>query len=135
MTREVLTIEAHEPLGTAWTLMREHRVRHLPVLDRRGQLLGIVSHRDLLAASQSSLSFRDERERVRLLAWAQVGDVMETHVSTAAPEEPAAEAGGRMVRHKIGCLPVLDAAGRLIGIVTEEDFLRWATTRMAATAA
>ena len=52
--------------------------------------------------------------------------------STASPEEPAAEAGRRMVRHKIGCLLVVDEGGRLIGIVTEEDFLRWATEHMGA---
>jgi diacylglycerol O-acyltransferase len=135
MTREVVTIAAHDSLVAAWTLMRDHRIRHLPVLDRRGHLLGIVSHRDLLAASQSSLSFRHERDRVRLLAWGTVADAMETHVSTAAPEESAAAAGGRMIRHKIGCLPVVARDGHLAGIVTEEDFLRWATVHMAAPAA
>jgi len=45
--------------------------------------------------------------------------------------DPAADAGERMIRHKIGCLPVVETSGRLAGIVTEEDFLRWATARMA----
>jgi CBS domain-containing protein len=135
MTREVVTIAAHASLADAWTLMSDHRIRHLPVLDRRGHLLGLISHRDLLAASQSSLSFRDERRRVQLLAWGTVGDVMETHVSTATPEESAAVAGGRMIRHKIGCLPVVARDGHLAGIVTEEDFVRWATVHMTAPAA
>jgi CBS domain-containing protein len=55
---------------------------------------------------------------------------MEVHVSTAWPDELAAEAGRRMVRHKIGCLPVVETDGRLVGILPEEDFLLWATERM-----
>ena len=55
---------------------------------------------------------------------------METHVSVAAADEPAGLVGDRMVRHKIGCLPVVGADGRLAGIVTGDDFVRWATARM-----
>lgn len=51
-------------------------------------------------------------------------------MSTAWPDELAAEAGRRMVRHKIGCLPVVETDGRLVGILPEEDFLLWATERM-----
>jgi CBS domain-containing protein len=72
---------------------------------------------------------------MRLLAFATVGDVMEPHVSTTTPDEAAAEAGNRMARHKIGCLPVVADDGRVVGIVTEEDFLRWATEHMRPTAA
>jgi WS/DGAT/MGAT family acyltransferase len=131
MTRDVAVLAPLDSLARAWEIMRVGRLRHLPVVDDRGHLLGLLSHRDLLAASQSSLSFQREEERVRLLAWARAADVMETHVSTAAPTEPAAAAGRRMARHKIGCLPVVEG-GRLTGIVTESDFLRWATDHMAA---
>jgi WS/DGAT/MGAT family acyltransferase len=131
MTGAVITLDAHETLGCAWRIMHEHRIRHLPIVDRRGALLGIVTHRDLLAASQSTLSARTDAERVRLLEWAIAGDVMETHLSTVRPDTLAADAGTRMLRHKIGCLPVVDDDGRLAGIVTEEDFLHWATVHMA----
>jgi CBS domain-containing protein len=60
---------------------------------------------------------------------------METHLSIARAPEPAADAGARMVDYKIGCLPVVADDGRLIGIVTEEDFVRWATERMTSPAA
>jgi CBS domain-containing protein len=76
------------------------------------------------------LSQRAEKDRVQLLGWAEAVDVMETHVSTAAVDESAADVGLRMVRQKIGCLPVVDARGALLGIVTEEDFLRWSTEHM-----
>jgi len=130
MTRRVVTIAPSDSLAAAWEAMRRYGIRHLPVVDARGALAGLVSHRDLLAASPSSLAFGAFPDRVRLLARAHAADVMETHLSTARPDEAAAAAGRRMRRHRIGCLPVVDERGRLVGIVTEDDFLGWATGRM-----
>ncbi len=131
MTRDVVTIGSHELLVHAWRTMQARRIRHLPVVDRNDVVRGLVTQRDLLAASPSSLSQPVEKDRVQLLGWAEAGDVMETHVSTAAVDESAADVGLRMVRQKIGCLPVVDARGALLGIVTEEDFLRWSIEHMA----
>ena len=100
------------------------------MVGRDGRLAGLVSHRDLLGASSSSL-VAGKDDRTRVLALARVGDVMETHVSVARPGDAASLAGERMIRHKIGCLPVVGGDGRLAGIITKEDFLRWATTHMA----
>jgi WS/DGAT/MGAT family acyltransferase len=130
MTREVITIGPEDSLAEAWSVMQRAHIRHLPVVDARGALAGLITHRDLLAAAQSRVTFPDEAQRLRMLAWAHVDDVMETHVSTVTSATPAAEAGARMAEHKIGCLPVVDD-GRLTGLVTEHDFLRWATANMA----
>jgi WS/DGAT/MGAT family acyltransferase len=134
MSRDVVTIASTDLLSAAWRTMRERRIRHLPVVDGHGRLVGIVTHRDLLAASPSSLRLHDERDRVRGLGWARAGDVMESHVSTAAALESAADVCLRMLRQKIGCLPVVEPDGRLVGIVTEEDFLRWSATVLASRA-
>ena len=131
----MVTVAPGDSLARAYALMRAKCIRHLPVVDRDDRLAGLVTHRDLLAASSSSLKVPAEHDRMRLLAFASAADVMETHVSVATPEDPAALAGERMMRHKIGCLPVVGPDGRLAGIVTEEDFLRWATTHMAASPA
>jgi len=131
MSTEVIAIGAADSLATAYALMRLKRIRHLPVVGPDRRLAGLVTHRDLLAASSSSLTVPSEDERLRFLARARASDVMETHLSVAGADDPAALAGERMIRHKIGCLPVVTADGRLAGIVTEEDFLRWATARMA----
>jgi CBS domain-containing protein len=131
MTRDVVTIGSRELLTSAWRTMQARRIRHLPVVDREGILRGLVTHRDLLAASPSSLATRAEADRVQLLGWAEAVDVMETHVSTATPDESAADVGLRMARQKIGCLPVVDRRGAVVGIVTDEDFLRWSAESMA----
>jgi CBS domain-containing protein len=134
MSRDVITIGWEDTLAAADALMSAKRIRHLPVVDRAGRLTGLVTHRDLLAAAPSSLTHPDRSERTRVLAWTRAVDVMETHQCVTKPDEPAAAAGARMVQHKIGCLPVVDAEARLAGIVTEEDFLRWATAHMAPVA-
>jgi diacylglycerol O-acyltransferase len=132
MTRRVVTIAPSDSLAAAWEAMRRFGIRHLPVVDGRGALVGLVSHRDLLAAAPSTLAFTAASDRVRLLAWAHAADVMETHLSTARAGESAAAAGRRMRRHRIGCLPVVDERGRLAGIITEDDFLGWATETLGA---
>jgi WS/DGAT/MGAT family acyltransferase len=132
MTRDVVTIRPEASLARAYAIMRARRIRHLPVLDAGGRLVGILTHRDVLAATSSSLDVATEAARVWLLGRGRAADVMETHLSVAAADEPAATAGERMARHKIGCLPVIAPDGELVGIVTAEDFLRWATQRMAA---
>ena len=131
MTRDVIAVRPRELLTVCWSTMRERRIRHLPVVDRNGVLCGLISHRDLVAASPSSLALETEVDRMRMLGWTTAADVMETHVSTAAAAESAADAGLRMVRQKISCLPVVDPRGALVGIVTDEDFVRWFADHMA----
>lgn len=135
MTRDLVVAEPNETLDRAWERMHARRVRHLPVVDEDGRPIGLVTQRDLLRASQSSLSFARESDRVRVLGWTRVRDLMETHVSVVTAAESAKRAGRRMARHKIGCLLVVDEEGSLAGILTEADYLRWATARMVSSAA
>jgi CBS domain-containing protein len=130
----VLTLSPDDPLERAWRLMARARVRHLPVVDDAGRLLGLVTHRDLLAASPSRVRVRDEAARLRLLASIAAREVMETHLVVTLPDEPAAVAGERMIAGKIGALPVVERSGRLVGILTTEDLVRWATERLTRAA-
>lgn len=130
MTSPVLTLGPRDSLATAWRLMRRARIRHLPVVAPDGRLLGLLTHRDLLGASTSAVTVPDEAERVGMLALIRAEDVMESHLQVTRADAPAAEAGACMLRGKIGCLPVVDTEGRLVGIITAEDFLRWATSRL-----
>jgi len=134
MSHPVLTLTPDESLEHAWILMEEARVRHLPVVDAQEHLLGLVTHHDLLGSAPSRTSVPDERTRIRLLARLTARDVMETHLVVASPDEPAAHAGDRMIGGKIGALPVITANGRLVGIITTEDLVRWATRHMTEAA-
>lgn len=131
MSSRVVTLRPDDTLAQARALMQSHRIRHLPVTTGDGRLVGLVTHRDVLAAAPSSLEMRAEQYRMRILGHARVAETMETHLSVALAGDAAADAGERMIRQKIGCLPVVEPDGVLKGILTEEDFLRWATARMA----
>jgi acetoin utilization protein AcuB len=110
MARELVTIRPHETVRRAYRLMRDHRFRHLPVVED-GRLVGILSDRDLRPVLLSPA-----------LGRARVRELMSEDLTTVAPEAPVEEAASLLVVKRIGCLPVVDA-GRLVGIVTETDLL------------
>jgi CBS domain-containing membrane protein len=122
MTTDVLTLNVHETLSLADEVMRMARVRHLPVVGAQQQVVGIVTHRDLLYAQASSLAGLSHREHKALERAIAIRDVMTTDVVTVPPDTLAIEAARLLARNRFGCLPVVDR-GRLVGIVTEADFL------------
>jgi acetoin utilization protein AcuB len=123
MTWEVATVRPETDTGTAWDLMSDRQVRHLVVVDEDGDLLGVVSHRDLLRHALIEQAGPGYFERARL-ARTRVQEVMVEPVETADPEQDAAEAARTLFEGKIGCLPVVEGS-RVVGILTESDFVRW----------
>jgi CBS domain-containing protein len=122
MQREVATLKAGESLGLAEDIMQLGRIRHLPVLSG-GVVVGIVSQRDLYRAGMSCmLQFRRSVER-EWLACIPVRAVMTTSVITVAPDDTIHDAVELMLRHRIGCVPVVEH-GKLVGLVSETDCLR-----------
>jgi len=84
---------------------------------------GIVSNRDLLEASLTSVLNFDATARRSFLRSIDVAEVMVRDVETVTPETSLAAAARRLIERKIGCLPVVDGAGIMIGLVTETDLL------------
>ncbi len=125
MTRKIVTVTEQDALENIEEGMRRLRFRHLPVVDRRGKLVGLLSHRDILHASSSWLSER-EAEQNALIKQLPVGRIMQHEVLTVQPGDSLIEAGKLMWASKIGCLPVVDDEGTLLGILTEADFVRLA---------
>jgi CBS domain-containing membrane protein len=122
MTRTVRTLEPSLSLPLAESLMEIHHIRHLPVVDATGALVGLVTHRDLLRASISALAPLTANERTSLQLAVPVGRIMQTNVWTISSDALALNAARIMRDHRIGCLPVVDE-GRLVGILTEADLL------------
>jgi CBS domain-containing membrane protein len=125
MTRKIVTVTEHDTLENLESTMLRLRFRHLPVVDRRGKLVGVLSHRDVLHASSSWLS-EAEAEQNAAIGRLPVGRIMQHEVLTVQPDDPLIEAGKLMWASKIGCLPVIDSEGTLLGIITEADFIRLA---------
>ena len=123
MTPNVITIDRNESLGTALRLMREHRIRRLPVVSK-GKLVGIVSDRDLKGALPSQATSLDVWELHGLIDRMKISDIMTTKVITTTPDSTIERVALTMMEKKIEGLPVLDTAGNLVGIITEGDVFR-----------
>ena len=124
MSSPVEVLAVGDTLDLAAWLMKAGRIRHLPVIDGQERLIGLVTHRKLLAAWVSHGD--PAHERVREVARGiPVEMLMEKDVLTTWPHAPASDAAHLIETRKIGCLPVLDE-GKLVGIVTEADFVRFA---------
>jgi acetoin utilization protein AcuB len=130
MTRDLVTIDPEAPLGTAMDVMRRKRIRHLPVVDDAGRLLGIITDRDLRQATfapaiAEHLSLGAQR-RLRGIGQAledlRVKHAMTWVVVTTDPDATIARAAVVMFERRIGSLPVVED-GKLVGILTERDLL------------
>jgi CBS domain-containing protein len=123
MTPAVLTASPDDLLLEAADLMAAHGVRHLPVVDRTGLLIGILSERDVRSAfgvpAQALAHWTQAPGRDR-----KVRDVMTEQVDVVRPEERLTDVIGAMARRNVGALPVVDRAGRPVGIVSYLDVLR-----------
>ena len=123
MQTEVVTLEVGDTLDLADDIMRLGRIRHMPVT-AHGQLVGILSQRDLFrAAISSALQLRPAAER-EWLAKIHVREVMTTKVFTVEPDEPVHTAVTQMIEKRVGCLPVVQHS-KLVGLLSESDCLRY----------
>lgn len=122
MTREVITVREDTRLPRMSELMEGKRLRHLPVVDAQGAVLGIVSHRDLQKAAPSAITTLDRGEVNYLLDRITAGKIMHRKVVSCSSDTLVEQAGCLMREHRIGCLPVVDS-GRLVGIVSAVDLV------------
>ena len=123
MSRPAITAPPEMPIQDALSLMRKKGIRRLPVLDKKGKLVGIVSDRDLLHASPSDATSLSVWELNYLLSKVTLKRVMSAPVITVSPDTPVQEAARIMVEKKIGGLPVIQG-GKLVGIITETDLFK-----------
>jgi CBS domain-containing membrane protein len=123
MTPEPMTVNENNSLLLVWERMSIGRIRHIPVV-RGSRLVGLVSSRDILAASPSRLVDEDEDMAREMLSRVPVGEVMKRELITVRPDSDVETACNLLLEHKFDCLPVVDADDELIGIVTATDFLK-----------
>src|SRR5262245_15086972 len=115
MSTDLFTAHPDDPVDLAANVMEWRHIRHVPVEDDEGRLVGLISHRDLLRLLAEGLLSRSAKE-------VTVKEIMIRDLITVAPGTPTLEALAIMRQRKIGCLPVVEN-GRLVGIVTAYDFL------------
>ncbi len=124
MTRGVHTLSPQANLDEVSDLMRVHRIRHVPIVNAAGQLVGLVTHRDLLSKAFGGGQDLPRSIRQPYLRSIPVSEVMTKRVTTAKPDALLSEVACKMVAKRYGCLPVLQD-GKLVGILTATDFVRY----------
>lgn len=122
MTPDPLTIEPNTTYPEALAIIREKKIRRLPVM-KKGKLVGIVVEKDLLSSQPSPATTLSIREMYSLLEGLKVGQFMTSPVVTATPQCPMEAAARIMIVRKIGSLPVMDG-DKLVGIITETDIFK-----------
>lgn len=122
MTPHPLTMEPTASITEVNRYMRENNIRHLPIVDKRNRLTGLVTRETLLKAMPSSVTTLSIWEMNYALNKLQVRDVMVKDVITVEEDMSIEKAARIMAENKIGCLPVMRGHS-LVGIVTDTDML------------
>ncbi len=122
MITDVVALDRNASLGSAKNIMDRRRLRHFPVVEN-GNVVGVVSQRDLFRASLASMLGYEERTKKAFLDNLSIKGIMSDPPITVTADTGISEAARLMVEKKVGCLPVVDGK-RLIGLVTDTDFLK-----------
>ena len=122
MSTAVEVVGRNDDLSQVEDLMAAKKLRHVPVLED-GEVVAIVSQRDLFKAMMSSTMGYGEKAQRTYLHGVRVKEIMTYPVVTVAPETSVDAAAELVLQKGIGCLPVVDS-GRLVGIVTKTDLIR-----------
>jgi len=131
MHAQVLTLSPEDPLERAMRLICNHHISGLPVVNTMGQVVGILSEKDILQRMYPSFQelvedplrsrdFEDMEERYLDICGVRVAEVMTHRVFTVTPDTPLLKAASLMLRQRVRRLPVVDA-GRLVGIISLGD--------------
>lgn len=123
MTKSVITVEPDTPIGEAHQLMKEKRVRRLPVV-KHDKVVGIVTIGDVREASPSDATSLSIWEINYLWGRLTVEKIMTKDVLTVSPDTTVIAAAKIMLEKKVSGLPVLDASHKLVGMITESDVFR-----------
>jgi acetoin utilization protein AcuB len=123
MKTAVASIGMDATLAEALELCAERRIRHLPVVDEEGRLVGILTDRDIRYHLSPRLGTLSENNTDRASMQRRVHMVMSRQVIVGTAEMTIAEGARLMVRHRLGCIPIIDPDSRIVGIITTTDYL------------
>lgn len=123
MTSKVITARVDDGVRKTFFKMREHRVRHMPVVNDKGELAGMISDRDLRRPNWVDENI-DVSHIYQLDDKLEVGDIMATNVVYVHTYDSIRKATHLLIEHRFGALPVLNKENKLVGILSAHDLLR-----------
>ena len=122
MTEKVFTLKGRDDLTALYDLMDSRRVRHVPIVESDGELVGLVTDRDLSRSALGAVEELPLSVERDILRRRRIRDIMATEPDTIEPDATLKEAAEILLENKVGCLPVVEGL-RLVGILTEADFV------------
>lgn len=122
MTAQPYTLRETDSINDARQIMTEKHIRHIPVTDDESHLLGLVTQRDVLAATGPTVALGNKDEKPVDYKDIKLADVMMKNVAVIHTYDSLRQAAIYMQSHKYGCLPVI-SEDRVIGIITDSDFV------------
>jgi CBS domain-containing membrane protein len=126
MTTALITVQPLQPVTEVKALLERGPVRHLPVVDADGALLGLISDRDLIGRALGPMSWFTDDEVTDALTQMLAQDLMTPDPQTVSPDTLMVDAARFLLSRTFACLPVVED-GKLVGILTERDFVAgWA---------
>ncbi|MFN8497823.1 MAG: CBS domain-containing protein [Anaerolineae bacterium] len=129
MTKDVMTIDSKTTLPEAHRIMKDRKIRRLPVVDQHGRLVGIITRGDVREASPSDATSLSIYEVHYLLAQLTVDSIMTKDPVSVTPDTPIKDAARIMLEQKISGLPVVEG-NRIVGIITESDIFEGLIARL-----
>jgi acetoin utilization protein AcuB len=123
MSRDPVTVDVNDTMLTAGNLLRKHKIRGLPVMEK-GRLVGVVTDRDLKKASASDANSLEIHELLYLLADLKIRDIMTRDPVTIPDDYTVEEAAEVLLSNKLSGAPVMDDKGDLAGVITQTDIFR-----------
>ncbi len=131
MGKKLITVRDIDTLAMAHRLMKENRIRHLPVEDDEGEVIGVLSQRDIMRASESKISYEYGFifEDLKIGNHLMVEDYMTSPVESVPSDTPLKLLAQKMLDHKISCYLVTEKE-EVVGIVTTDDLLRYLVFRL-----
>ncbi len=123
MSKDLITVEQDASMQDASSIIREHKIRMLPVL-KNGKLVGVVSDSDLKRASASDATLLDIHELLYLVSKVKVRDIMTPNPVTIPDDYTVEEAAWIFMGKNISGAPVTDSNGKLVGVITRYDIFK-----------
>ncbi len=123
MSSEVITVEENTSVIKVIQILEENDIRHLPVV-RNGELVGMITDRDIKDASPSKVTTLKAHELYYLLAELKAKDIMQPDPVTILPQQTMEIAAVKMLEHKVTGIPVVSDKGKLLGIISQGDVFK-----------
>jgi CBS domain-containing protein len=124
MTTDPVTVAPDDSVATVVELMQDQAIRHLPVVDEQGDLVGMISDRDIRGLLLPVLPNSLPEKATQMSSQAAISSIMTSAPLSVDMESESAVAAELMIEHRVGAIPVVDADGSLVGIVSYVDLLR-----------